>query len=123
MPGSVTELTVGVNRNSRHRVHVRLGNVFDDDGDIVIPPSDRLVVRSRQESSVVVDPGDGVDGSQVLIVLLRDLLLSQIVLNDLLVLHTSQEDVLLVLVRVEFHTVRNLSVRKGLNTLTCYGTA
>jgi hypothetical protein len=123
MPGSVTELTVGVNRNSRHRVHVRLGNVFDDDGDIVIPPSDRLVVRSRQESSVVVDPGDGVDGSQVLIVLLRDLLLSQIVLNDLLVLHTSQEDVLLVVVRVEFHTVRNFSVRKGLDTLTCYGTA
>jgi hypothetical protein len=31
--------------------------------------------------------------------------------------------VLLVLVRVEFHAVRYLSVRKGLDTLTCYGTA
>jgi len=43
---------------------------------------------------------------------------SRAYLNDLLVLHTSQEDVLLVFIRVEFDTMRNLAVGEGLYTLT-----
>lgn len=75
-------LTVGVDRDRWHRVHVRFGNVLDDYRDVVVPSSDCLVIRGGQEPSVVVDPCDGVDGSQMLIVLLRDLLFPQIILQD-----------------------------------------
>ena len=76
-----SRLTVGMDRDSGHRVHVRLCDILDDDGNIIVPPSDRLVVRGRQEPPVVVHPGDGVDRPQMLIVLLRDLLLPQVVLR------------------------------------------
>ena len=122
-------------------MHIGLCDVLDDDGNIVVPPSNRLVIRCRQEPSIVIDPGNCVDRAQMLVVLLRDLLLSQIVLNrwikvsfvhghtssrqsaaylnDLLILHTSQEDVLLVFIRVELDTVGDLAVRERLYALTC----
>ena len=62
-------------------MHIGLCDVLDDDGNIVVPPSNRLVIRCRQEPSIVIDPGNCVDRAQMLVVLLRDLLLSQIVLN------------------------------------------
>lgn len=65
--------TVGVKSNGRHGVHVGLSDVLDHDRDIVVPRSDRLVVRGRDEPAVVVDEGDRVDGSEMLVVLLRDL--------------------------------------------------
>ena len=40
-------------------------------------------------------------------------------LNDLLILHTSEEDVLLVLVGMEGNDVRSLSVREGFDALPC----
>lgn len=58
---------------SRHRVHVRFRNVLDDDGDIVVPTTYRLVVGCRYETSVLVHKGNGVDWTQVLIVRLHNL--------------------------------------------------
>lgn len=46
-----------------HRVHVRLGNVLDDDGNVIVPSADSLVVRSGQESPVLIDKSDGVDSA------------------------------------------------------------
>lgn len=54
-------------------MHVRLGDVLDDDGDIKIPGSDGLVIGSRDEASVLVHECNRVDGSKVLVVLLSDL--------------------------------------------------
>ena len=69
-------------RNSRHGVHVRLGNVLDNDGNIELPCTDRLVVRSRDESAVVVDEGDSIDRSKMLVVLLRDIARVHVVLCE-----------------------------------------
>jgi hypothetical protein len=58
--------------HGRHRVHVWLGDVLDDDGDVVVPTTDGLVVRRGQESPVAVNKGDRVDRAQMLIVGLDD---------------------------------------------------
>jgi hypothetical protein len=73
-------LTTGVLGDRGHRVHVRFGNVFDDDGNIVIPSTYRLVVRSGYETSILINERDRVDGSQVLIICLDDLIRTQVVL-------------------------------------------
>lgn len=48
-----------VDPDSGHAVHVRFGDVFDDDGNIVVPASDGLVVGGRDEASRLVDESDG----------------------------------------------------------------
>lgn len=134
-------LTVGVKGDGRHGVHVWLGDVFDDNGDVVVPNADRLVIRSGNKSTILVDECNGVHGSQMLVVLLGDLRRVHVVLergdnmnttpirckrgstvaylDDLLVRHTRQEDVLFVFVRVESYDVRDLAVREGLKTCAC----
>ena len=42
-------------------MHSRFGDVFDDDWNIVVPDSNRLVVRRRDESTVLIDEIDRVD--------------------------------------------------------------
>lgn len=61
-------------------MHRRLGDVLDDDGDVPVPDSDRFVVRRRDESSVLVDKVDRVDGSEMRVVLLRDIARGDVVL-------------------------------------------
>ena len=102
-------------------MHVWLGDVFDDNWDVIVPTANRLVVRCRQESSVVIDESDRIDGSQMLVVCLRNLLLPHVVLNDLLVLHTCKEDVLLVGLGVELDHIRYFAVAKGHDTLARLG--
>lgn len=128
-------LTGGMEGDGRHRVHVRLCNVLDDNGDIEVPCSNRLIVRSRYEAAVLVDEGNRVDRPKMLIVLLRYLARVHVILrrrlhltpfrrtethlNDFLIRHTSKEDVLFVFVRMETHDVRNLPVAEALDALAC----
>ncbi len=86
-------------------MHVRLGDVFDDDGDIEFPDPHRLVVRGAHEPPVLVDKSDGVDGPQVLVILLHDVTAVDIKLVDFLVGAAGQEQVLLVCIRIELDTV------------------
>lgn len=58
-----TELTVRVQGNSRHGMHVWLGDVFDHNGDIVVPSSNSFIVGSGNESPIVVHKSNGVHGS------------------------------------------------------------
>lgn len=117
-------------------MHVRFRNVLDDDGDIVIPPTYRLVVGRRDEAPILVDESDGVDWTQVLIIGLNNFVRAQIVLSwsalerasqltthldDLLVLHTGHENVLLIGVRVILDDIWDLAVRKHLDTFTSLG--
>jgi len=78
----IKRLTVRMKSNGRHGVHVWFGDVLDDDGNIVVPSSNGLVVRGRDEPTVVVDEGDGVDGSEMLVVLLDDLIGVDVVLEE-----------------------------------------
>lgn len=64
--------TAGMEGDTGHRVHVRLGDVLDDYWDIVVPCTDRLIVRSSHESPVLVYECDGVDRSKMLVVFLDD---------------------------------------------------
>ena len=72
--------TLRVHTDSWHGMHSRLGNVLDHDGNVVVPDSDRLVVRGGDESSVVIYKVDGVDWAKMLIVLLRDVARVHVVL-------------------------------------------
>lgn len=76
----IGRLTVRVKSHGRHRVHIRLRNILDDHRNIPIPRSNRLVVRGGDESPVLVDKGDGVDGTEMLIVFLGDFSGSEVVL-------------------------------------------
>lgn len=58
-----------------------LSDVFDDYGDIVVPNADRFVIRGGNKSTVLVNEGDGVHGSQMLVVLLGDLRRIHVVLE------------------------------------------
>lgn len=55
----------------------------------------------------------------MLIILLRDLARPSIILNDLLVRHTREEDVGLLGIDLESNTVGDLAIGKGLFALTC----
>lgn len=72
--------TAWVDGDGWHRVHIGLSNVLDNDGNVVVPSSNTLVVRGSDEPSVFVDESDGVDGAEMLVVLLRDLVRVGIVL-------------------------------------------
>lgn len=61
-------------------MHIRLGDILDDDGDIIVPRTDRLVVTRRHESAVLVDERDRVDGAEMLVVFLRDFACAEVVL-------------------------------------------
>jgi len=50
-------------RDGGHRVHVWLRDVFDHNGDVVVPTSYRFVVRCRDESSILINKRDGIDWS------------------------------------------------------------
>ena len=104
-----------------HRVHIRVGDVFDRHRYVVVPTSDRLVVGCCKEPPVLVYESNCVDRSQMLIVCLDDLVGPGVVLDDLLVGHTGQPDVLLVRIRVVFDDIRHLSIRERLNTFAGLG--
>ena len=115
-----------------HRVHVRFGNVFDDYWDIVVPSTYRFIVGGGYETTILIDESNSVDGSEMLIISLDDLVGSQIVLhvslahdtsdltylNDLLVLHTSHEDILLISVGMILDDIRDFTIREYLNTFS-----
>ena len=123
--------------DGRHGMHVGFGNVLDHDGYIVVPRPDGFIVRGSDKAAVFVDKGDRVDGSQVLVVFLGDVARIHVVLvgtgqlplrggdkaylNDLLVGHASEKDVLLVIIGVEADDVGGLAVAESLETLTGLG--
>jgi len=84
----------------RHGLHVRFADMFHDHRDAVFPHKDLLVVGCRDELLVVVDEEEAVDGTQVLIVNLRDFVALDVPLNDFLVVLCHEELVLFGFVRV-----------------------
>ncbi len=110
---------VGV--GAHHAVHVRLGDELDGDGDVVLPRAQGLVVRGGDEAAVGVDEGDGVDGAEVVVVLLRERAGAGVELDDLLVRHAREE---LVRVRggwVEANDVRDLARAEAGGAFAVFG--
>ena len=69
-------------RDRRHRVHVRLGDVFDDDWNVKFPCANGLVVRGRDKAPIIVHKGDRIDRSQMLVIFLRYLTGIDVVLKS-----------------------------------------
>lgn len=62
--------TARVNGDCGHRVHVRLGDVFDCYRDVEIPGADRLIIRRSDKPPILIHESDRVDGPQMLIIFL-----------------------------------------------------
>jgi len=95
-----------MNGHSGHRVHVRLGDVFDCDGDVEVPGANSLVIGRGHKPPILVHKSDRVDRPQVLIILLRYFPRPDVVLHNLFVRHSCQEYILLVVVWVEPNHIR-----------------
>lgn len=62
-------------------MHVRFCNILDDNGNIEVPCTDRLVIGGRDKSPVFVHEGDCIHWSEMLIVLLRDVARVHVILS------------------------------------------
>ncbi len=62
-------------------MHVWLSDVLDNDRDVKVPCAYRFIIRSRDESSVLVDEGDSIDGAEMLIVFLGNVTRIHIILD------------------------------------------
>ena len=51
-------------------MHLRLCNVLNGHRNVELPHQNLLIVRSGRELSAIVEEGDGVDGTEVVVVLL-----------------------------------------------------
>jgi hypothetical protein len=61
-------------------MHRRIGNQLDRHRNIKVPHAHGLVIARSNETTIVVDEGDRVDRSEVLVVLLRDIAGTDVVL-------------------------------------------
>ena len=120
-----------------HGMHVGFRNVLDHDRYVIVPRPDRLIVRGGHEATVFVDERDRVHRPQVLVVLLRDLARVHVILaasgehrlrgteetdlDDLLVRHAGEKDVLLVVVGVEAHDIGGLAIAEAVEALAGLG--
>lgn len=115
--------TVWMKGDCGHGMHMRLCDILDDDRDIIVPCANGLVVGCGDETSVLVDERDTVHRPKMLVIFLGNLTRVHVVLDilsapkiapvycspthldDLLIAHTSKEDVLLVFIGVELDDI------------------
>lgn len=117
-------------------MHVWFSDILDDHRYIKVPSPYCFVVRGGDEAAVFINESNGVDRTQVLIVFLCNVAGVHIVLqqydmfgrlktrqktetnlNNLLIRHTSEENVLFILIWVEPDDIRNLPITKAFDTL------
>jgi len=134
--GPCLSRTIRVQCDGRHGVHIRLCDVFDHDRNVEVPGSDRFVIGRRHKPSVLVHKGDGIDRSQMLIIFLRDFPRVYIILlklagllcivklsphlDDFLVHHAGQENVLLVVVWMESEDMGHFPIGEVFQALACF---
>jgi len=107
--------------HSGHRVHIRLGDVFDCDRDVEIPGANCLVIGRGNKPPILVYESDCVDRPQMLVILLRYFTRPDVVLHNLFVRHARHKNILLIVIGVEPNHIRYLSVAKAVETLTGLG--
>ena len=101
-----------------HRMHVRFGDIFDINGNIPLPDTDRLVISRRNKSSIVVNKSNGINGSQMAVVFLNYTSRASVPTNDLLIGHTGEEEVGAFLIGIEFYRISDLSIGEPFDALT-----
>jgi hypothetical protein len=109
----------GMRCGTYHRVHIRLRDKLDRDGDAVFPCAQRFVVGCSDKSAVLVDEGDGIDRAEMVIIFLHHLFCARIELHNFFVGHTSEE--LVWMGGVEADYVWYLSRREAVQTFAGFG--
>jgi hypothetical protein len=105
---------------SGHGLHGRITNVLDRYANIPLPDQYLLVITaSNHFNAVVFHEEYGVDGAQMMIVLLRDLARLGTVGNNLLV--TAAHDKKVIIAWIKLHAVRHFAVGKCLEHPTRFG--
>ena len=103
-----------VHDQTRHGMHGRVANVLDGDTNIPFPNENLLVITGGDHfRSIVFDKQNGVDGRQMMIVLLGDFRRRSIVCDNLVVAAANDKEV--VVVGIKLHNERHLTVGKGLD--------
>ena len=109
----------GMRRGRDERVHVGFSDEFDGDVDVEFPCAKGLVVRGGDETAIFIAEGDGVYGSEMVVVFLGHLARAGIVLEDFLIGETGEEFVRVG--RVEFYHVRYCGVLEAGGAGACFG--
>lgn len=84
-------LAGGVRRGGGEGVHVWFSDEFDGHGDVDFPRTEGLVVAGGDEAAVLVAEGDGVYGTEMVVVFLGHFAGVGVELDDLLVAHAREE--------------------------------
>ena len=59
-----------MHRHCRHRMHARLSDILDYDGNIKIPCSNCLIIWSSDKPPIFIHKSNGINGAQMLVVFL-----------------------------------------------------
>ena len=103
----------GVHHQARHGMHGGIANVLDGNANVPFPDQDFLVVAARYHfGAIVFDKKNGVDGPQVVIVLLRNFRRGGVVRDNLVVAAANDKEI--VVVGIKLDHVRDFAVGKGL---------
>ena len=73
--------TAGMESYGWHRVHVWFCDIFDHDWDVKVPCTYGLVIGRRHEPPVVINEGDSVHRTEMLVVFLGNLARVHIILH------------------------------------------
>ena len=123
---------IGWFRDSGHRMHTRICNVFEINWNIPFPYTNRLVIWCCHKPTVIIDKCYGVYWIQMPIVLLKRYKYNEwwswsnltnisrtcIPARDLLIIASSKEQMLSVLIWIEFKTIWNFPICKLGDALT-----
>lgn len=110
-------LTIRVHCCGRNCMHIWLRDVLRDNWDAKLPDVHFFVVGGAYEAPAVLYKGQCVNRTKVLFVLLNDVFRIRVKLQDLFVRTPCQEDMLLVICRVELDAERCLTVREASDDL------
>lgn len=112
---------VGMHGCGGYGMHIWLADVLGYHWDAKLPHIHLLVICGRDEPSTILDERDGIDRTQMFLVLLHNFLGVGVELEDFFIGATCEEDVLLVLGRVKLHTEWRSSVGEAANDFPSFG--
>ena len=108
-----------MHHETRHGVHRWIGNVLDGHTNIPFPNENLLIITTGHHfGSVIFNEYDGINGCQVVVVLLRDFRRRGVVGDNLVVTATHHKQV--IVVRIKLDDVRYFLVCKCLKDFSAF---